>query len=65
MKCPDSAKFRLLLDGKLSSEEFRPIEAHVEECANCQALLGRLLTEGKAQAAPGSDTRSRLVGPTR
>jgi hypothetical protein len=52
MNCPGLAKLRLLLDGKLNADEFRPIEVHLEECASCQTTLQRLLTEAKQPVAP-------------
>jgi tetratricopeptide (TPR) repeat protein/tRNA A-37 threonylcarbamoyl transferase component Bud32 len=62
MKCPDLAQLRLLLDGKLSPELFRPIEVHVEECPNCQATLHRLLSGAEVPPlALGQGNRYRPV----
>jgi tetratricopeptide (TPR) repeat protein/serine/threonine protein kinase len=62
MKCPDLAQLRLLLDGKLTPELFRPIEVHVEECPNCQATLHRLLSGAEVPPLPlGQGNRYRPV----
>jgi serine/threonine protein kinase/Tfp pilus assembly protein PilF len=50
MKCPDLATLQLLLSERLNAEEFREVEAHVEECLACQTTLKCLLTEERGLA---------------
>ncbi len=40
--CPAEDRLAALLDEALSPEEFREVEAHVADCAACQATLERL-----------------------
>jgi serine/threonine-protein kinase len=51
-KCPDSATLQRLLKDQLPTEEFREIEAHVEECAACQTTLKYLLVGADVTTTP-------------
>jgi eukaryotic-like serine/threonine-protein kinase len=55
MKCPDLDTLRLLVSEKLSAEEYRCIEAHVDECASCRTELRRLVM-GSEPILVGRDT---------
>jgi serine/threonine protein kinase len=69
VKCPDSARLQLLLDGGLAAKELAAIDAHVEQCPTCQALLHARLLTGPAAAVncsprSSSPRESQMTGPS-
>src|SRR5262249_4899341 len=43
MRCPSAAVLDLLLAEQLSDPELDPVEAHLEQCADCQDRLDQLI----------------------
>ena len=48
----DSALLRLMLDDRLSPEEYKAVEAHVEQCPRCRAELDRMTASAARALLP-------------
>jgi predicted Ser/Thr protein kinase len=51
--CLDDNALTALLDGEVSAEARRDIEAHVDACAACRALVADLVSDAEAKIADG------------
>jgi hypothetical protein len=58
--CPSEATLRLIGTDLLGDATFAGVEAHVEGCRDCQAVIERLANERPAEATPAP---ARVPGP--
>jgi tetratricopeptide (TPR) repeat protein/predicted Ser/Thr protein kinase len=59
--CPDTDKLQQLLDERVSEEEYRTLEAHLEECPPCLAALERLTAPAAAVLLPSPGKKIALI----
>src|SRR5689334_1669278 len=62
MSCPDENLLAGFVQGRLTEDEVRRLDEHVDSCASCRGLLGALMQSRPPEGYAAAHTEARAAG---